>query len=54
MSLLEEDKSVLGASRSESFVPSLQITAGQRAPIAANGGMSYPVSYTHLTLPTKA
>ena len=41
MSLSEEDKSVLGASRSESFVPSLQITAGQRAPIAANGGMSY-------------
>ncbi|HBF61820.1 MAG TPA: hypothetical protein DDW59_00230, partial [Gammaproteobacteria bacterium] len=41
MSLLEEDKSVLGASRSESFVPSLQITAGQSAPIAANGGMSY-------------
>ncbi|MAD07148.1 MAG: hypothetical protein CMP86_07040 [Gammaproteobacteria bacterium] len=41
MSLLEEDKNVLGASRSESFLPSLQITSGQRAPIAANGGMSY-------------
>ena len=41
MSLLEEDKNLLGASRSESFVPSLQITAGQSAPIAANGGMSY-------------
>ena len=41
LNFVKDDKNDLVAPGSEAFVPSLQITAGQSAPIAANGGMSY-------------